>query len=47
MVQWLRPLPLQGAQVQSLVRGLRSHMPPGMAEKKKDDDREMSQEEGI
>ena len=32
-VQWLA-LPLQGAQVRSLVRELRSHMPHSMAKKK-------------
>ena len=36
MVQRLRlPLPVQGAQVQSWVRELRSHVPHGMAKKKK------------
>lgn len=34
VVQWLRLLPLQGAQVQSLVRKLRSCMPCGAAKKK-------------
>ena len=36
MVQWLRlhMLPLQGAQVKSLARELRSHMPLGKKKKK-------------
>ena len=34
MVQWLRIcLPMEGTQVQSLVRELRSHKPCGMAKK--------------
>jgi len=33
-VQWLRlPLPVQGVQVRSLVRKLRSHMPQGQKTK--------------
>jgi len=31
VVQWLRLLQMLGAQVQSLVRELKSHMPCGMA----------------